>query len=96
MEGVDIVAQLMAIAATTAPKAKGENFIGVKVLSGEAVAQLGLADGLGEVDVRASLPSFAHIGEVSTTAEHNNRQVLVCDALSQETERVQAIQHGHV
>lgn len=41
MEATELVAHLMAIAATTAPKTKGENFIAVKVLSGQQVQELG-------------------------------------------------------
>ncbi len=43
MDGIDVVAQLMAMAATTAPKTKGENFVQVKILSGEPVQQLAQA-----------------------------------------------------
>jgi uncharacterized ferredoxin-like protein len=32
MEGVDIVASLMSISATTAPKSKGENFVQTKMI----------------------------------------------------------------
>lgn len=32
MEGIDVVARLMAISATTAPKSKGENFVVTRVL----------------------------------------------------------------
>ena len=40
MEGVDVVAQLMAISAVTAPKSKGENFVHTKVLQGEILKKL--------------------------------------------------------
>ncbi|MFC1858816.1 ferredoxin domain-containing protein [Thermodesulfobacteriota bacterium] len=40
MEGVDVVAQLMAISATTAPKSKGENFVLTKVLQGDILKNL--------------------------------------------------------
>jgi uncharacterized ferredoxin-like protein len=44
MEGIDTVAQLMAMAAITAPKTRGENFVQVKLLqSREALEQLGQA-----------------------------------------------------
>jgi uncharacterized ferredoxin-like protein len=39
-EAVASVAQMMAVAAITAPKTKGENFVEVKVLLGEAVIEL--------------------------------------------------------
>jgi uncharacterized ferredoxin-like protein len=40
MDGVEIVAQLMAISATTAPKSKGENFVQTKLLQGEVLKKL--------------------------------------------------------
>ena len=43
MEGIDTVAQLMAMAAITAPKTRGENFVQVKLLQGHEVQQLGQA-----------------------------------------------------
>ncbi len=43
MEGIDTVAQLMAMAAITAPKTRGENFVQVKLLQGAEVQQLGQA-----------------------------------------------------
>ena len=43
MEGIDTVAQLMAMAAITAPKTRGENFVQVKLLRGQEVQQLGQA-----------------------------------------------------
>jgi len=40
MDGVDLVAKLMAIAATTAPKSKGENFVRTHLLDAERLAEL--------------------------------------------------------
>jgi uncharacterized ferredoxin-like protein len=40
MDGVEIVAQLMAISAMTAPKSKGENFVQTKLLQGEVLKEL--------------------------------------------------------
>ena len=40
MDGVEMVAQLMAISATTAPKSKGENFIKTRVIRGKILTQL--------------------------------------------------------
>ena len=40
MNGVEMVAQLMAISATTAPKSKGENFIQTKLLKGGVLKEL--------------------------------------------------------
>jgi uncharacterized ferredoxin-like protein len=41
MEALKMVANLMAIAARTAPKARGEDFLVVEVIEGETVQQLG-------------------------------------------------------
>jgi hypothetical protein len=38
-DGVELVAGLMVIAAVTAPKTKGENFVQTKILRGEAIAK---------------------------------------------------------
>jgi hypothetical protein len=40
MDGVEMVAQLMAISATTAPKSKGENFVKTRVLKGKLLKEL--------------------------------------------------------
>ena len=40
MNGTEIVAQLMAISATTAPKSKGENFVQTKVLEGKVLKEI--------------------------------------------------------
>lgn len=40
MDGIDVVAKLMAISAITAPKSKGENFVETHVLQGETLKQL--------------------------------------------------------
>ena len=40
MDGVEMVAQLMAISATTAPKSKGENFVTTRVLKGKVLREL--------------------------------------------------------
>ena len=40
MKGIELVAELMAISATTAPKAKGENFIQIKILKGPDLKKL--------------------------------------------------------
>lgn len=40
MKGVEIVAQLMALSATTAPKSKGENFVRIKILKGGDLKKL--------------------------------------------------------
>ncbi len=40
MSGVEMVAHLMAISATTAPKSKGENFVKTRVLKGKVLREL--------------------------------------------------------
>ena len=40
MDGVEMVAQLMAVSATTAPKSKGENFVKTRVLKGKILKKL--------------------------------------------------------
>ena len=40
MEGIDLVANLMIISATTAPKSRGENFVQTKVLKGDILVEL--------------------------------------------------------
>lgn len=40
MDGIEIVAQLMAISAATAPKSKGENFVKTRVLKGKVLKEL--------------------------------------------------------
>ncbi|MGW8303296.1 MAG: ferredoxin domain-containing protein [Desulfobacterales bacterium] len=40
MDGIEMVAQLMAISATTAPKSKGENFVKTRVLKGKVLREL--------------------------------------------------------
>ncbi|MFN3308622.1 MAG: ferredoxin domain-containing protein [Anaerolineales bacterium] len=41
MQSIEVVAQMMEIAAITAPKTKGENYVQVKILLGEDVRTLG-------------------------------------------------------
>jgi uncharacterized ferredoxin-like protein len=41
--GVEMIAQMMAIAAITAPKAGGKNFVEVKVVEGEKIKEIGAA-----------------------------------------------------
>ena len=40
MDGVELVAQLMEISATTAPKSKGENFVKTRIVTGNAKKNL--------------------------------------------------------
>jgi uncharacterized ferredoxin-like protein len=43
MEGIDIVARLMALSARTAPKSKGEDYVQTMVLEGQALQKLAAA-----------------------------------------------------
>lgn len=43
MKGIDIVAELMAVSATTAPKSMGENFVQVKIIKGKELKDLAKA-----------------------------------------------------
>ena len=43
MDGVEMVAHLMAISATTAPKSKGENFVKTRVLTGSVLREIAAA-----------------------------------------------------
>ena len=40
MDGIDVVAKLMSISATTAPKSKGENFVKTRVLTGDILKEI--------------------------------------------------------
>ena len=40
MNGIEMVAHLMAISATTAPKSKGENFVKTRMLKGNVLNEL--------------------------------------------------------
>jgi uncharacterized ferredoxin-like protein len=40
MQAVEMVAELMAVAAETAPKSKGENFVKIKIITGETLKKL--------------------------------------------------------
>jgi uncharacterized ferredoxin-like protein len=61
MQGVRAVADLMAIAAVTAPKAAGRDFIVVETLEGEAVRRLG--QGMIDYGVRTRKPNFDRDGQ---------------------------------
>ncbi len=43
MQGLDMVARLMALSATTAPKSKGENFVRTRVLEGDIPKKIAAA-----------------------------------------------------
>ena len=60
-EYLKTVAGLMAIAARTAPKAKGEDFLEIKILSGEDLAKL--ADEMIKYGAEYNRPNFDRDGE---------------------------------
>lgn len=61
MQGVRTVTDLMAIAATTAPKASGRNFVVVETLEGEAVRRLG--QGMIDYGARTRKQNFDRDGQ---------------------------------
>jgi len=67
VDGTEIVAQLMAVAATTAPKTKGENFVQVKILQGEALQQL--ASARSEYGVESQKKNFDRDGHNVANSE---------------------------
>jgi uncharacterized ferredoxin-like protein len=56
MEGIDAVARLMAISATTAPKSKGENYVMTRVLEGALVNEV--ADAMAAYGCRTGKKDF--------------------------------------
>ncbi|MEW5919641.1 MAG: DUF2148 domain-containing protein [Bacillota bacterium] len=60
-EILETVAGLMALAARTAPKAKGKDFLEIKVLKGEMLQYL--ADGMVRYAQQSNKPPFARDGE---------------------------------
>jgi uncharacterized ferredoxin-like protein len=56
MDGVDLVAKLMVIAATTAPKSKGENYVRTRLLDGQDIAKL--ADAMEQYGRRTGKKDF--------------------------------------
>lgn len=61
MKGIDVAAELMAIAATTAPKSKGENYVQVKILKGQAIKRL--AAGMAAFGKRVKKENFDRDGK---------------------------------
>ena len=56
MEGIDVVAQLMAISAKTAPKSKGEDFVAIKIIQDHDLWRL--ADTLRAYGQKSGKPDF--------------------------------------
>lgn len=61
MDSTQIVAQLMAVAAITAPKTKGENFVQVEILQGESVQTL--AKAMADYGVESQKKNFDRDGQ---------------------------------
>ncbi len=61
MDAVRIVAELMAVAARTAPKTRGEDFIAVEVLEGERLRRLG--EGMKTYGERSGRTNFDRDGQ---------------------------------
>jgi uncharacterized ferredoxin-like protein len=60
MTAIDTVAELMEIAAVTAPKTRGQDFVVVKTITGPELQQLG--KGMKEYADRKAIPGFARDG----------------------------------
>jgi len=67
MDGIDIVAQLMAISATTAPKSKGENYVQTLVLKGKNLKKL--ADKMVEFGIKKNKKDFDRDGKNISMSE---------------------------
>jgi uncharacterized ferredoxin-like protein len=67
MDSTEIVAQLMAVAAVTAPKTKGENFVQVKILQGEPLQHLARA--MVEYGVESQKKNFDRDGQNVANSE---------------------------
>lgn len=61
MKGVKLVAELMAVAARTAPKARGDDFLEIKVIEGEDLRRL--ADAMVKYAEEQNNPGFVRDGE---------------------------------
>jgi uncharacterized ferredoxin-like protein len=72
MEGLQIVAELMAVAARTAPKTRGEDFLVIKTLTGADVQAL--ADGMVAFGERNKKKNFDRDGE---NVRRSNAVVLI-------------------
>ena len=72
MQGLRVAADLMALAARTAPKSAGKDFIVVEVLEGEAVERLG--QGMVEYGLRTGKHNFDRDGD---NVMHSQAVVLI-------------------
>lgn len=67
MSGAQMVAELMEIAAVTAPKTRGQDFVVVATLTGEAILQL--ASGMKKHGELKNIPGFVRDGENIANSE---------------------------
>jgi len=67
MDGIDMVAQLMAISATTAPKSRGENYVETLVLKGRILKKI--ADKMIEFGVKKNKKDFDRDGKNISMSE---------------------------
>lgn len=61
MEGLKVVAELMAVSARTAPKSAGKDFVEIKILQGDDVQRL--AEGMVKFGQEKGKPNFDRDGE---------------------------------
>jgi uncharacterized ferredoxin-like protein len=61
MEGLKIIAELMAVSARTAPKTAGKDFVGIKMLEGEDIQKL--AEGMITFGQKTGKPNFDRDGK---------------------------------
>jgi len=61
MEGLKMIAELMAVSARTAPKSAGQDFVEIKILEGEAIQTL--ADGMVRFGQEKGKPNFDRDGK---------------------------------
>jgi uncharacterized ferredoxin-like protein len=61
LNGVNVVAQLMAVSAVTAPKSKGENYVQVKIVSGDDLNRI--RDAMKVYEQRTGKTHFERDGE---------------------------------
>lgn len=67
MNGIDMVAQLMAISATTAPKSRGENYVQTLIIKGKSIKKL--ADKMVEFGIKKNKKDFDRDGKNISMSE---------------------------
>ena len=69
MNGIEMIAELMAVSAMTAPKSKGENFVRTKVLQGNDLKKI--AQSMSDYEADTGKKDFSR----------DSRNIAACDAL---------------